>query len=98
MLIMKMNWCKWRSHYSYGTGNWHYIHVRVMPQQIEWIRRYLATTNLLNIWSEHFRKVEIKKVAPNKVPKDIIQNEIKEIESIKGKTKELIILLNSQKS
>ena len=75
----KYQWYKYREHTAGRVGEWKYIHVRYvsyMPQQ-DWIEEYLDRKGLLCAWSEHFRKVEIKKAG--KVPEKIVQEKVNEI-------------------
>ena len=48
-------------------------------KQKQAITEYLDRENLLDTWSEHFRGVEIKSVSVSKVPREVIQSEIKNI-------------------
>jgi hypothetical protein len=72
----KYQWYKYREHTAGGVGEWKYIYipyVSYMPQQ-DWIEEYLDRKGLLCTWSEHFRRVEIKKVSM--VPEKIVEDEI----------------------
>ena len=70
-----MKFYKYRQMFSHGYTNWEYIHIPDCygPKDIE---EYLENKNLLDKWSEHFRKVEYKRVT--KLPKDISDRMIDE--------------------
>jgi hypothetical protein len=76
----KYQWYKYREYTAGGVGEWKYIHVPYdyfMPHQDRIDEEYLDRKGLLCTWSEHFRRVEIKKAG--KVPEKIVQEKIKEI-------------------
>lgn len=62
---MKLLWYKWRQHTSSSVSEWRYISVNAdmnyMPKK-EWIEEMLDRNNFLDKWSEHYRRVEIRKV------------------------------------
>jgi hypothetical protein len=80
---MKFAWYKYRQHTAGAVTEWRYIIIssqfrnvsRVMRDQIA---EFLDKEGLLDTWSEHFRRVEIRPT--NKIPKEVIENEIREIE------------------